>query len=648
MMKLGVLVWLFGTVVAGSMYLQRSRYYVMFGDGVGDDLCDTYLGMNKDIDQYGEFDKVNLRRLDEDKSYLCFLPKDQKIHKNETSLEEYSNDELLHSAIRIINDSFDNRTCVFAYELNQDYWTFAYCFGDKIIQYHEDMQYLFKTKKHRAILPDFVYTLGRFPGATKKEVLIENQTGNRKSKLKWQDFQIFDSQFTPYQSNSLIETSTQKIIQHKLTNGENCDITRQPRSIDVIYKCDLDNDIPQILDVSEVQTCKYQMVIGIPNLCLLKGFTPVSHQAEEIRIDCKTINKSIDKSPETKSITSYKDFFKSSQSAHDYLFAEKGHKINLRDYIIQPIGSGFFLGYAKDIELARTVWGGKNLFFYNQQYESKEQFLNLFAQLFFNIFEWKIPSPIMLETNQYATLDWNDSFTVWYEMYDIHGELQALIKINRDGLKESKVLHFQLVDPSTFLDQNNDKVEITQFDGTYNKWNFQYFNRHKRDLQGNVVYDGDDIPTTTVYVTKTVNTEELQQTDENNEIQGNDKSDEVTNIVEESNQTYETTEEVNSIEIDVVDEIDHQNGEHEIIDEPNSIDKNPIELDHTKGQERSETSYSHSQSASDYNESINQLAQELGLENIEPLQKVLASLNLQIVTQTDSEPAETTVDHDEL
>jgi len=72
-----------------------------------------------------------------------------------------------------------------------------------------------------------------------------------------------------------------KMIEHVFTDGQRCDETKQPRSTIVSVTCCTNYhqslgplNRPFIASLREPEICKYEMLICVPDLCLIPGFAP--------------------------------------------------------------------------------------------------------------------------------------------------------------------------------------------------------------------------------------------------------------------------------------------------------------------------------------------------------------------------------------
>lgn len=88
--------------------------------------------------------------------YICSIPRAQidtieekeSIQSN-TQVDKTNDAKLLKAASEIIRDSFPKNNCIFTYDLRGFYWTYGYCYADKVIQYHEGVPPPRKTQTTR-------------------------------------------------------------------------------------------------------------------------------------------------------------------------------------------------------------------------------------------------------------------------------------------------------------------------------------------------------------------------------------------------------------------------------------------------------------------------------------------------------------------
>lgn len=476
---------------------------------------------NEVKNSYGDtFEILKIGKDGESKEYLCSLPSERYLYNQDSDLNhnkiEYdlnntTNNEvkshdgnssnksslaesLAQRAVSEVQKSFSNEHCVFAYDLNGGYWTYAYCFGDKVIQYHEGSPVYLRTKIHNPVFPDYVYVLGRQLDISSKHVNITNQANGTDFQLTLDDFTIDDDTHSPFTSVvSKRQPTTQKIIKHKIGSGEMCDLTNEPRSVEVIYKCDPINNrgIPEIVTVHEVTTCQYQMVVNTPRLCLIDEFIP-NHNIEEkaIDIDCKLIsNEEGEVKFENEKNIEFFDFYKFLDEAPvlDSSFPiHNDYKISIVDYNLAPLGNGFYFGHIKDEPKTSNVYfNSRHVIIYNAFYDSINDLVQNVGKVFGKGIERILMAPIFEgEKDEQRTLHWNDTFTVWFEIYDFNGNFISLSKISRNGKLETRTLHVQLIDPDTMLDQDGDYVspmvfEPSSYQAPNGAWNFEEFISYK-------------------------------------------------------------------------------------------------------------------------------------------------------------------------
>ncbi|KAI5957847.1 YOS9 [Candida theae] len=423
----------------------------------------------------GQFEIISLTSNQEIEPYVCHLPADKEVNVSKP-IHSSTTFELKQAAIDIIQETFDNGNCTLEFNIQAGYWTVGYCFGDKIMQFHEDV-IDFVSGQHKAQLPNHVYVLGKFPNVKSyKQTEIRNQNGNQKVVLDPRDFVVFEGEFSSFGDDEVdYSTNAQKFIKHTLGNGEICDLTLQPRSIDIVYKCDEDFGRPGIIDIQEIKTCQYQMIVNVPGLCRIEEFRKNLIQENIIDITCKKIEGSTNSSVDD---VSYDTFFNYNQSVIGSQVAKvKNEKIDLNQFIINPIGDGFYLGalkpeYKRDVPYWRT-----RVIAINANNKDKAYLLDQFGKQFLNSLDRKFPSPIMINDNVALTLQWNDSFIYWLEMYDLFGNFVALFKITRDGKQNNNEVEIQRFYAVEKEIASSFDVGSDYFDHPNEYWNFEFFKR---------------------------------------------------------------------------------------------------------------------------------------------------------------------------
>ncbi|KAK6453941.1 uncharacterized protein RJT20DRAFT_131409 [Scheffersomyces xylosifermentans] len=489
---LAVLLWaLVNPVLSAKAEISDSKYKVnYFYSNIPYNIAKSFVSLNDEISQFGFFETLNVDKEDVSEKYLCFRPKEVVLNTTISITNgsvPLSGDELRSMAVNQITASFPRNTCVYSFGMAGGYWTYAYCFGDKIIQFHEDVDHLLQTGQHKAHLPDAIFTLGRFNGARNVEAKIMNQAEDLQNHLQPRDFLVHDDMLNPFVSSLSGSTyHSQKVLSHELKNGGICDVTGQPRSVEVIYKCDPNNrGITEIVEVQEIKTCQYQMVINVPKLCAIEEFRPVNNEDKVKEIDCKLIDQ---KNEMTSDLVKYEEFFYYGDDLPytTRLFPlKKGFKINYADYIIFPCGSGFHVCIPKwKPTTSSAFWNNRYVLQFNGEYSSTDDLLDKLGRVLTTALERKFPSPIFLDNGIATTLNWQDTFVAWYELYDFYGKFITMVRITRDGTRDDHDLGMQLVDPETMKDQDGDPVEIRSFDAPNNKWNFESFTRTEENPDG--------------------------------------------------------------------------------------------------------------------------------------------------------------------
>ncbi|KAI5957277.1 YOS9 [Candida jiufengensis] len=441
---------------------QKARNRIIFEDvSIPIDVANKLVQLNNHITEKGQFEIMQNNQ----QSFLCHIPTERTINITRP-ISTIPIPELKQKAMSAIQETFDDGNCSFAL-LN--YWTLGYCFGDKVMQFHEDAKD-FLSGNHKAQLPNHVYILGKFPNVVSyKKTRIKNQMRGQKVVLNPNDFIIFEGEYSYFGDNDVdTSTNTQKFLKHTLLDGEMCDLTLQPRSIDIVYKCDETYKNAGILEMQEIKTCQYQMIVNVPKLCQIEEFRKNVIHDSVVDVNCKNID---DTNTFVDNNVTYEKFFKFNKQITGI---EK--KVDLNNYYLNVLGDGFNIGSPK-IKYTSDHPYGNRLIIVNSKYEKKEDILNKFGELFVSALERKLPSPIMVSENIATTLNWKDSFIMWNEIYDIFGNYLGVYRIERDGSLEKRQISIQKVDLTTGKDQDNIDVNIDYLQNPNAKWNYEKFNR---------------------------------------------------------------------------------------------------------------------------------------------------------------------------
>ena len=289
----------------------------------------------------GHYEILNVNRENTTRQYLCHVPP-VDMTRDDRKLNHIENpEELISRAVSLVNSAFSTQVCFIQPNLNNGYWTLGYCYGDKVIQYHEDFEHLKKTGQHKAAMPSFVFTLGTFPDSPTKrnKARIENSLAGKPFEANPSDFSIKEMPMRAYSRD------TQKVLLHTLWDGTTCDLTGEPREVRVLYRCDPRN-ITEIWDVTEYNTCHYEMVISVGALCEIDEFKVAHSDAEVALIECDTIGPSVDLetdlSPQEKVEIAQR--YKESDGPIP-------SKITPTDLECEPIGDGMFICLHGNIQI---------------------------------------------------------------------------------------------------------------------------------------------------------------------------------------------------------------------------------------------------------------------------------------------------------
>lgn len=444
------------------------------------------------------FKSFFLSRQNSTNHYVCALPAPaDSVDQQETQEQAPVPDlEILSQALSIINNSFKKDQCLFAYELGGLYWTYAYCYGDKIIQYREGVPPAERHKHHIARLPDTVYVLGRLSDATNyKDIRIANQA--RKS--HWAQYESGKTTFSSLSDDKdspFSHHSAQKVVLQFVDRGSKCELKMLSRTVEVIYKCDpelLGTTTPLIIDVPEITTCQYKMFIHVPGLCNLEPFAPQKNLEEYLTpLDCQLV----DEASSDESNGSFEDWLTNVRLRDDERFPVRAdNRIFVDDHYLMPLANGFYFALSKTgYKSASPYYNMRNVVVYNGVEEGSKTLADHFGRTIFDSIGTKIYAPHFEEEWQ-QPLGWNDSFTLWFELYNFAGEFLNLYKLVRDGSIPEKRLTIQVIDPVTLLDIEGDAPVDLAFDqvsyeAPLDMWNFQSFLRYNPQPTDNSPEDG--------------------------------------------------------------------------------------------------------------------------------------------------------------
>lgn len=407
--------------------------------------------------------------------YICLIPKidSQKIVDK---VQQYlhatpESTDLKAQVVPLLSHFFDSSKCIYTSGLHSEYWTYGYCFGDKVVQFHENFQVYQTTGKHIPEYPNYIFVLGQFPGSsTTNPPMIKNHSNEKSRVLNVDDFSIIDDPL----STVVPPQKSQKALKHVLTDGELCDLTQLPRSVEIIYRCDPHVDFNiGIISLQEMKTCEYQMIINMRSLCQFPEFTPSQDEEKAFDIVCNPV------SVEGKSISNLSDLVvvKSAvdENNHNPLNfpLPKVKYIDVNDFNIQPAGTGFYWGRSKSFDISSDLYDKRSILVYNGDERNPHELIAKIARMFSNSMELKIYAPDA--NDRFKLASWSDSFIAYYELYDFTGNLLNLVKIIRDGNRDTTGIDLQLIDPLTMLDQDGDPVDISKPDPNRILWHYESY-----------------------------------------------------------------------------------------------------------------------------------------------------------------------------
>ncbi|XP_034040838.1 endoplasmic reticulum lectin 1 isoform X2 [Thalassophryne amazonica] len=188
---------------------------------------------------YNEDDFVIMTTTEKEK-YKCLLP-------SLTAGEQDDDKEYVGpSPGKLLEPLFKRNSCSYRIE---SYWTYEVCHGKHVRQYHEE-----KETDQKVSVQE--YFLGKM--APKSRSAEMDKVEDSESAKSEDEFEVptknIEGQLTPYY---LVE----------LGNGTPCVLKQnEPRSTSVLYVCQPEAK-HEILTISEVTTCEYEVVVLTPLLC---------------------------------------------------------------------------------------------------------------------------------------------------------------------------------------------------------------------------------------------------------------------------------------------------------------------------------------------------------------------------------------------
>lgn len=159
-------------------------------------------------------------------------------------------------ALELLGSTLSNK-CLF---FHQDYWGYEMCYGRQVNQLHPTG-----------------------PGTNDHSYIL--------------------GMMNDINSSTNMETTdgTQYFVSQMYSDGTLCDLTGQPRSVEVTFKCNPDIKSPRILSVFEQKTCHYLMVTELSELCSEDVFR---EEDDSLHVTCRRIVESLDQDLVSNSISS--------------------------------------------------------------------------------------------------------------------------------------------------------------------------------------------------------------------------------------------------------------------------------------------------------------------------------------------------------
>lgn len=457
------------------------------------------------------------RKNDKVDEYVCSIPPPETrelLHKIQEEQNSHENEaELLTKAVNIVKNFLPPTRCMFADNLRGSYWTYAYCLGDKIIQYHEVLtaqERESENKARRAEIPSTIFVLGRFLDASAKKVALSNQATLSQTKKYLDDvdrtFRLLDDKSSPFSHHS-----SQKVVLHTIMDGSICDMTLQPRSIEVIYKCDPEGSQfqPQIVEVHEIKTCQYKMFVHVPGLCLLEPFVFNKNVNDAlIHVECQLIGEDLQADAHRKTFEDYSGRVVLRDRADFPVRSD--NRICIADHEVTALARGFYLARSKSgYRTPSAYYNLRHVVLFNGFYDLADDLNQQLGQVIFECVGTKLMAPAF-ENDQQLVLDWSDSFVMWFEVYSFAGEFLGLSKIEKETTGPHKKLTAQLVDPETLKDTEghhplNFYFDLPVYEAPHNFWNFQSYSRSQTGEIKTVRKEGKNFDVgKTVFVKETV------------------------------------------------------------------------------------------------------------------------------------------------
>lgn len=417
--------------------------------------------------------------------YICAVPQAAEVEVLEPPKQNDA--EILKGAADLIRLAFGPHQCVWAYELRGMYWTYAFCPGDKIIQFHEAVpprEQLPKDRaegRHRPENPSTVFVLGRFSPASKDKFLFDNQASpeqfERTMREAVRSYRLVQKKEAPFGHQP-----AQNVVEQLVMDGSVCDMTGQPRTVEVVYKCQVaDWKAPQIVNVEEVRTCHYRMHLHVPLLCNYEPFVPNKNARDSlVEIRCQRVGKE-DGHTDTLGLEDLTD-----RTFDDYLNrtvlrshafpVRADNRISLADYRLRALLDGFYVGRRGNrLHSQNSYVNRRDVMLYNGDFLDLASLEEKVRAVFLKNLGKRFFAPM---AQLQVILEAKHSFVLWYELYDFKGHMLGIVRAEND-LARAGSLRIDLFDAesleSVSSGQSMPSSLWLQVRAPNEKWNFEFF-----------------------------------------------------------------------------------------------------------------------------------------------------------------------------
>merc|ERR1719204_1932014 len=190
--------------------------------------------------------------------FRCKIPK--VLPNNNADASEYVGP----SALGLLESLFVQSSCSYRAE---PYWTYELCHGKYLRQYHEE-----RDGKEIKLQE---YNLGKFTKEMFDELVAEHEKD-------------LAGGITRHPPTKKIEGANMTYHEVVMTNGDVCDLNKQPRKARVLYVC-YPAGKNEVYSLKEVSTCEYEVVVLTASLCSHPSYKP--EESLEHGITCRPLGE---------------------------------------------------------------------------------------------------------------------------------------------------------------------------------------------------------------------------------------------------------------------------------------------------------------------------------------------------------------------